>query len=76
MGIHQRSKKPTNVSIDAQVVDEAKQLGINISQAAEEGIRNALRTAWMEENRAAIEANNKWVEENGIPLEEHRMFDV
>jgi antitoxin CcdA len=73
-------KKATNLSLDRELLKDAKALGVNISQAAEEGVRDAARKAkgdaWLEENRAAIEASNRWVEENGIPLERYRMFDV
>jgi antitoxin CcdA len=56
----------------------AKRLGITVSEAAERGLRDAIREAeaaqWLEENRAAIEAANDWVEANGLPLAKHRLF--
>lgn len=76
MGTQHRSKKATNVTLDQATLEDAKALGINISQAAEAGVRAAVREAWIEENRAATEANNRWVEQNGLPLEKYRMFDV
>tara|TARA_R110002049_G_scaffold188402_2_gene356796 strand:- start:9819 stop:10049 length:231 start_codon:yes stop_codon:yes gene_type:complete len=76
MGIQGRTKKATNVTLDHAMLEDAKALGVNISQAAEEGVRAALRAAWIAQNRRAIEANNIWVEENGLPLEKYRMFDV
>ena len=33
-----------------------------------------LSLQWQEENRAAIDSSNKWVEEYGLPLAEYRMF--
>jgi len=74
MGVQHRSKKATNVTLDQAMLEDAKALGINISQAAEAGLRAAVREAWIEENRESMEAWGKWVEENGLPLEEHRMF--
>ncbi len=74
MSFHQRTKKAVNVSLDTRVVEEAKRLGVNISQAAEEGLRAAVREAWMEENRESMEAWGRWVEKNGLPLEKYRMF--
>lgn len=31
-------------------------------------------TRWKEDNREAIESSNAWVEANGLPLEQHRLF--
>jgi len=30
--------------------------------------------AWLEENAEAIQSWNVWIEKNGLPLEEYRMF--
>jgi antitoxin CcdA len=76
MGLQGRGKKATNVTLDQAMLEDAKALGVNISKAAEEGVRAAVREAWIAENRESMEAWNKWVEENGLPLEEHRMFGV
>ncbi|MEZ5743030.1 MAG: type II toxin-antitoxin system CcdA family antitoxin [Sphingomonadaceae bacterium] len=71
-------KRSTNISLPADVVAEAKELGINLSQAAERGIVAELaekrREKWLEENREAIESHNAWVEKNGLPLAKYRMF--
>ncbi|MFK7838506.1 MAG: type II toxin-antitoxin system CcdA family antitoxin [Sulfitobacter sp.] len=69
-------KKATNLSLDQALLKDAKEMGVNVSAAAEQGLRDALRQAWLEENRASLEAWGKWVEKNGLPLEEYRMFDV
>lgn len=74
-----RSKRiPTNVTLDAALVAEARELGVNISQASARGLEDAVKRArsqqWLEENRSAIEASNAHVEEHGIPLESYRMF--
>ncbi|MBK6707761.1 MAG: type II toxin-antitoxin system CcdA family antitoxin [Sphingomonadales bacterium] len=71
-------KKPTNVSLPADMVEEAKRLGINVSQACEAGlskeVRKALGEEWKRENKEAIESWNKWVAENGLPLAKYRQF--
>lgn len=71
-------RKATNLSIDSTLVEEARALDVNLSQAAEAGVREAVRAAkadkWMRENRDALLAYNKWIEENGLPLEEYRQF--
>lgn len=71
-------KKPTNLSLDAALVAEAGEYDVNLSQAAEAGVREAVRAAkadaWKRENLEAMLAYNKWIEENGIPFEEYRQF--
>ncbi len=78
MNIQTRTKKPTNVSLDQSLIEDAKALGINISQAAETGLREAVseeRSAlWRRENATAIESANAWVEKNGLPLAKYRPF--
>jgi antitoxin CcdA len=73
MGVQKRA---TNLSLDQELLKDAKALGVNISAAAEQGVRQALREAWLAENRESMEAWGEWVEKNGLPLEEYRMFDV
>ncbi|QDX82036.1 post-segregation antitoxin CcdA [Denitratisoma sp. DHT3] len=71
-------KKATNVSLAESLLSEARELRINVSQAAEAGLARAVaekRTElWLKENREAIESSNAFVEEHGLPLEKHRMF--
>ena len=72
------ARRATNVSLDANIVAEAKELGVNVSRACEKGLLADLREArakrWQVENREMIDACNKWVREHGLPLEEYRMF--
>jgi antitoxin CcdA len=76
MGIEAR--KPLNVSLEASLVVEARELGVNLSRAAETGIRKAVQTAkaeqWQRENAAAIDAYNAWMEVNELPLRKYRDF--
>lgn len=71
-------RTPANLSIDAALMREAKALDINVSRAAEAGIAEAVSAErsrlWKLENREAIEALNRYVEENGLPLAEFRQF--
>ena len=68
----------TNVSLDAALVGEAKALGVSISQASNRGLEEAVKKAraeqWLEENKAALDSYNDWVEANGLPLEKYRLF--
>ncbi len=71
-------RRATNVSLDRALVDEARALGINLSQACERGIADQLaqtRAArWLEENRDALSSSNAIVEAHGLPLAGHRQF--
>lgn len=71
-------RKPTNLSMDADLLSEAKALKVNLSRAAEEGIARAVAearaTAWKEENAEAIKSSNEWVEKHGLPLAKYRQF--
>lgn len=72
------SRRPTNVTLHANLIAEAKQLGINISEACETGLRDrvaqARRQRWLEENREAIEDYNARIERHGLTLAKYRRF--
>lgn len=71
-------RRPANLSIDGELLDAAKELGVNVSRAAEAGIEDAVRKArgekWLEENREALEEYNEYVRKHGLPLAKYRMF--
>jgi antitoxin CcdA len=71
-------RRATNVSLPSDLIDEAKRLSINISQACEKGLEQQVSKnraeQWIEENREAIESSNAYVEKHGLPLARHRMF--
>lgn len=66
-------RKPVNLSIDPDHLAKARELDVNISRA-EEGLRAAVARAWKAENAEAIAGWNKWVEDNGIPGADLRLF--
>jgi len=72
------SRKATNVTIDAGLLEHAKTLGINISKASEEGLSRAVaarqEALWMQSNQAALESSNAYVDRIGIPLAKYRNF--
>jgi antitoxin CcdA len=74
----QAPKKPTNVSINSDLLDKAKTLKINLSatleQALTEKVNAKQRELWKAENKAAIEAYNRLVEDNGVFSDEMRTF--
>ncbi len=71
-------RKATNLSLDTGLLNEARELGVNVSRAAEEGLRAAVRTAraeaWRAENAEALASSNAWVEAKGLPLAAFRQF--
>jgi antitoxin CcdA len=71
-------RRPTNVSLPEDLIGAAKELNVNISQACEKGLQEAVsRTRaerWMEENREAIASSNAYVEKHGLPLARYRQF--
>ncbi|QKD06151.1 type II toxin-antitoxin system CcdA family antitoxin [Mesorhizobium loti] len=71
-------RQPANLSIDSNLMREAKGLDVNVSRAAEAGIAEAVAAEktrlWKLENRATMDAWNDYTERNGIPLEEYRQF--
>jgi len=65
------ARKPENL-IPTKLLDEAKRLGVEVAGRSEEQLRDAVRTAWQEENREAIEASNAWVKKHGLPISKLR----
>jgi len=56
-------KKRTTLTLDRETVEAAQGFGINLSQVSEAALKEAVRRrreeAWLEENREAIEEQNK-----------------
>lgn len=71
-------KKACNVSVNEDLLRQAKALGINISQTLEAGlearVREAKARAWVEENKDAIDAYNRYVAEHGVWSDGLRAF--
>jgi antitoxin CcdA len=70
MEFHMGAKRAVNLSIDADLVAEAKAAGTNMSALLEKALKEELRDRrwqkWREENREATEAYNRFVEEHGL----------
>jgi antitoxin CcdA len=71
-------KKPTNVSINSELLAQAKELKINLSATLEAALTELVtarqRELWKRENRAAIQAYNQLVEEHGVFSDDLRSF--
>lgn len=67
-----------NLTLDAEVAQAARALGLNMSRLAEAAISEAAKAErnrrWRQENRAAIEAYAREVATDGLPLAEFRTF--
>lgn len=63
-------KKPTNLSLNSDLLRKARELDINLSASVEEAletiIRQRLSEQWLAENKDAIQAYNELVEANGV----------
>ncbi|MBK6741532.1 MAG: type II toxin-antitoxin system CcdA family antitoxin [Hydrogenophilales bacterium] len=71
-------KKATNLSIRADLVEEARALGINLSRTLETAlaaeVKKAKEKQWLEENKTAIEAYNREIAEHGLWSDGMRLF--
>lgn len=69
-------RRSTSLTLDSELLDQARALGVNISRAAEAGVLAAVKAEkarrWKEENAEAVAAYNRWIEENGVPLARYR----
>lgn len=71
-------KRPTNVSVNEDLLAKARDLGVNLSQMLEEGLKVRLaeerRKRWLEDNKAAFAACNEHFEKYGLWSDGFRMF--
>jgi antitoxin CcdA len=71
-------KKNTNLSINSDLLLQAKEHHINLSQALElrlaEILREEKRRDWQEQNREAIEEYNRRIETRGVFSDGLRQF--
>jgi antitoxin CcdA len=74
----QSRRKAANLSLDSALVSQARELNVNISRAAEEGIERAIKSErerlWLLENAEAIRLENEYVEKHGLPFAKYRQF--
>jgi len=67
-----KPKKNINLTISQDVIQQAKEIKLNLSQAAEKGIvieiKKTLEAQWLEEHQDAIKAHNQRVAKEGVLL--------
>lgn len=75
---NQRPKRAVNLSLDSLVLEEAKLLGINISQVCnsflESYIKSEKERLWKLEHSDFFSSYNELIELEGLPLEQWRSF--
>lgn len=71
-------KKATNISINSDLLEKAKQYKINISANVEKTLEALIyeyeKANWEEQNRVAIEDYNKRVKKEGLFSDHFRSF--
>jgi antitoxin CcdA len=71
-------KKPANLSINSDLLQQAKAHHINLSQALElrltEMLRDEKQRSWLEENREAMEEYNQRIDRHGVFSDGLRQF--
>lgn len=72
------TKKAANLSIRADLLEEARAFKINLSQTLETALVGVVKKEkerrWLEENQAAIEAYNRHIERDGLWSDGMRLF--
>ncbi len=71
-------KRPTNVSLNQDLVRAAKAYGLNVSRIAEAALAEAVRARaqqdWLANNAEALDAYNEGVGKRGVFSDRHRRF--
>jgi antitoxin CcdA len=64
------SRKPTRLSVNSDLLDKARELGVDLANTLEEAlaveVHKRQREVWLAENQEAIEAYNELVERTGV----------
>jgi antitoxin CcdA len=64
------AKKSVNISMDSDLLQLAKALNVNISQASMQGVEATVKQRqeadWQAENATAIAAENEFTRKNGV----------
>lgn len=71
-------KKPVNLTANADLLQNAKGVGINLSQTFEDAVlvklKKIMEEQWLADNEEAIEAYNARIEINGVFAASKRRF--
>jgi len=71
-------KKAANLSLNSDLLAQAKALNINISSTVEKSLAEEVRkhkeAAWLENNQEAIEEQNRFIKKHGLFSDQYRVF--
>ena len=71
-------KKPTNLSINSDLLKKSKAMNINLSATLEQALKDMLAQdkaeKWADDNKSAIRAYNDFIEEHGCFGDEYKKF--
>ena len=71
-------KRATNLSLNAKVLDAARDLGMNLSATVDallaEEVRKRYWARWNEDNKEAVAHYNARIAREGLPLARYRTF--
>ncbi|WP_288743058.1 type II toxin-antitoxin system CcdA family antitoxin [uncultured Rheinheimera sp.] len=74
----QAPKKATNLSLNSELLAEAKRLNINLSATMEKALElevsQRLKAEWLEQNADAIAVCNELTEKHGLFSDSFRVF--
>jgi antitoxin CcdA len=63
-------KRAVNLFVDAELLDEARRMRINVSETLERRLRTIVRAdqekRWLEDNREAIASINAFIDRHGL----------
>jgi antitoxin CcdA len=70
MSERQAKKRAVNLFVDAELLDEARRLRINVSETLERRLRTMVKAErekrWLEENREAVASINSFIDRHGL----------
>ncbi len=74
----QPNQNTSELPLDSELVSQARELKLDASKAAEDGLRRAIKSErerlWLIENAEAIAEENAYVEKHGLPFAKYRQF--
>ena len=72
------TKRAINLSLNAKVLDMARELGMNVSATVDSllaaEVQRRYWERWNADNKGAIDAYNERIERDGLPLAKYRSF--
>ena len=72
------TRKAANLSLDSELLTQARELDINLSQACDQYLRELVRREraqrWRDEHSDFIAAYNATVADEGLPLDRWKSF--